>query len=75
MFEPVNQIARARNAGAAAASGDWLMFVDADSYPSVELLREVREAMQSGCLAGGATRAAESRDLALPLVDGVVECG
>jgi glycosyltransferase involved in cell wall biosynthesis len=28
VFEPVNQISRARNAGAAAAVGDWLLFVD-----------------------------------------------
>ena len=34
VFEPVNQIARARNTGAAQASGDWLLFVDADSYPT-----------------------------------------
>jgi glycosyltransferase involved in cell wall biosynthesis len=64
VFEPVNQIARARNAGAAAASGDWLVFVDADSYPSVELFREAGQAMKNGCLAGGATVAADSRDVA-----------
>jgi glycosyltransferase involved in cell wall biosynthesis len=40
VFEPVNQIARARNTGARAASGDWLLFVDADSWPSGELLRD-----------------------------------
>jgi glycosyltransferase involved in cell wall biosynthesis len=63
VFEPVNQIARARNAGAARASGDWLIFVDADSYPSRELSREVAEAVQSGqCLAGGATVAFETPD-------------
>lgn len=56
VFEPVNQIARARNSGAAAATGDWLMFVDADSHPSAELMSDVAEAIQSGkYLAGGAT--------------------
>jgi len=56
VFEPVNQIARARNRGAAAASGDWLIFVDADSHPGIELFAEVAEQIASGrCLAGGAT--------------------
>ena len=56
VFEPVNQIARARNRGAAAATGDWLIFVDADSHPSAGLFEEVAEQIQSGrCLAGGAT--------------------
>jgi glycosyltransferase involved in cell wall biosynthesis len=56
VFEPVNQIARARNSGAAAATGDWLVFVDADSHPSAELLADVAEQILEGrCLAGGAT--------------------
>jgi glycosyltransferase involved in cell wall biosynthesis len=56
VFEPVNQIARARNSGAAAATGDWLIFVDADSQPGVELFADVAEQIQSGrCLAGGTT--------------------
>jgi glycosyltransferase involved in cell wall biosynthesis len=56
VFEPINQIARARNSGAAAATGDWLIFVDADSHPSVELLDDVAEQMETGrCLAGGCT--------------------
>ena len=56
VFEPVNQIARARNTGAAVASGDWLVFIDADSHPSVELLAEVAERIETGrCLAGGCT--------------------
>jgi len=56
VFEPINQIGRARNSGAAAATGDWLIFVDADSHPSPELLADVASAIQSGkCLAGGST--------------------
>src|SRR5688500_11768592 len=37
VFEPVNQISRARNCGAGAASGEWLLFIDADSQPPKEL--------------------------------------
>ena len=56
VFEPVNQIGRARNKGAEAATGDWLIFVDADSHPSRELFGEVAAAIQSGrYLYGGAT--------------------
>jgi glycosyltransferase involved in cell wall biosynthesis len=56
VFEPVNQIARARNSGAASASGDWMVFVDADSRPSFDLLDEVAEQIEAGrCLAGGCT--------------------
>jgi glycosyltransferase involved in cell wall biosynthesis len=56
VFEPVNQIARARNYGAAAATGDWLIFVDADSRPDSKLFAEVAEQVSSGnCLAGGVT--------------------
>jgi glycosyltransferase involved in cell wall biosynthesis len=56
VFEPVNQIARARNTGAAAAEGDWLVFVDADSRPTPELLDDVAAQIESGrCLAGGCT--------------------
>ena len=56
VFEPINQIGRARNAAAAAASGDWLVFVDADSHPSHDLFAQAADAMASGrCLAGGST--------------------
>jgi glycosyltransferase involved in cell wall biosynthesis len=56
VFEPVNQISRARNAGAKAAGGDWLVFVDADSQPSPLLFLEMKEKLEAGdCLAGGAT--------------------
>lgn len=56
VFEPVNHISRARNSGAAAATGDWLVFVDADSHPSRALFADVAKEIQSGnCIAGGAT--------------------
>jgi len=64
VFEPVNQIARARNTGAAQASGEWLLFVDADSYPSMELFADALVEIQRGtCLGGGATVTLESADL------------
>ena len=54
--EPVNQIALARNRGAEVATGDWLLFIDADSHPSAALFAEVAEQIQAGhCLAGGCT--------------------
>ena len=56
VLEPVNQIARARNSGAAVASGDWLVFTDADSHPSAGLFADMAREIQSGdCIAGGAT--------------------
>ena len=60
VFEPHNQISRARNRGAAAATGEWLVFIDADSVPSAGLFADLKEAVDSGrCLAGGSTIAAE----------------
>ncbi len=54
VFEPINQIARARNRGAQAASGDWLIFVDADSVPGACLFSDVADAIASGrCIGGG----------------------
>lgn len=54
VFEPINQIARARNAAAAAAAGDWLVFVDADSHPPAALFADTADAIASGrVLAGG----------------------
>lgn len=56
VFEPVNQIARARNTGAEAATGDWLLFIDADSYPEPALFTDMAERIESGrVLGGGAT--------------------
>jgi glycosyltransferase involved in cell wall biosynthesis len=73
-FDPVNQISRARNTGAAAATGDWLIFVDADSHPGAELFADVAKEIQSGdCIAGGATLRWDRKhfitELLMPLVN------
>jgi glycosyltransferase involved in cell wall biosynthesis len=72
VFEPINQIARARNAGAAAASGDWIVFVDADSHPSPGLFADVADAIDTGrYIAGGATVTLDSPALSLRLFVGL----
>lgn len=72
VFEPVNQIGRARNAGARAARGDWLIFVDADSWPSPGLFLETRDLMSEGrCLAGGATVAYDKAPAGVRLAIGL----
>jgi len=53
VFEPVNQIARARNCGGAAAEGRFLVFVDADTVVSGELLGAALRAMAAGDTCGG----------------------
>lgn len=47
------QIAATRNAGAAEAGGDWLVFVDADTTVTASLLQGVREAFEHGAVGGG----------------------
>ncbi|MEL6657361.1 MAG: glycosyltransferase [Bacteroidota bacterium] len=41
VHEPINQISRARNTGAKAANGQWLLFLDADSYPTPSLIQDL----------------------------------
>lgn len=48
VFEPINQIGRARNAGAAEATGDWLLFVDADSILNPGLLGDILHLIEEG---------------------------
>ena len=75
VFEPVNQIARARNSGAAAATGDWLIFVDADSHPRAELFADVAEQILSGqCLAGGATIRLDEHNLVAEMITSTWNC-
>jgi glycosyltransferase involved in cell wall biosynthesis len=48
VYESINQIARARNTGAAAASGEWLLFLDADTAPTLGLLEAAVERVKAG---------------------------
>jgi glycosyltransferase involved in cell wall biosynthesis len=48
------QIAAARNAGARAATGDLLFFVDADTSVSAEILRSAIGVIRGGAVGGGA---------------------
>ena len=55
IFEPINQIARARNAGVAASRGRHFIFVDADTRIDAALLSEALRLLEAGiCVAGGA---------------------
>lgn len=56
VFEPINQISRARNAGAAVARGEFLIFVDADTSVDANVLgRALEELCEKGVCGGGAT--------------------
>lgn len=56
VFEPVQQIARARNSGARQAQADFLLFLDADTQMNTPLLQKTIELLKSAtCLAGGTT--------------------
>jgi glycosyltransferase involved in cell wall biosynthesis len=74
------QIARARNAGALAAAGGTLIFVDADTIvPAATVLATV-EALRRGAVGGGATVRVDGRlpwwaSLMLPIVQGVLRVG
>ena len=54
-------IAAVRNAGAAAASGDVLMFVDADTLVPPATLLSVLDALRAGAAAGGAPARLDAR--------------
>lgn len=53
VFEPVNQISRARNAGAAVADGRYLIFLDADTLVRATLLRKALDNLSGGACCGG----------------------
>ena len=53
--EPFRQIARARNSGARAAHGSYLIFLDADTYLPPLLLQQALALLDSGTHCGGGT--------------------
>lgn len=53
VFEPINMISKARNAGAKAALSSVLIFIDADTRPSAELLNATLEHMSREDRTGG----------------------
>ncbi len=53
VFEPHNQISKARNTGAAHARGEWLIFVDSDTFLNAALLKGTIERFESGKICGG----------------------
>ncbi|HQC42765.1 MAG TPA: glycosyltransferase [Verrucomicrobiota bacterium] len=53
IFEPENQISKARNKGASIANGDYLIFIDADSFASRVLFKEFLEKISSKNVLGG----------------------
>ena len=61
-FEPVNQISRARNTGATLASGQWLLFMDADTWPPAGLMSEVFEVIDQNGRYIGCGSTVEVRD-------------
>lgn len=58
VFEPERRISRARNAGAEIANGDYLLFVDADTWPDADLIRATLDALDSGAICGGGAHVA-----------------
>ena len=51
----VRQIAGARNAGARAATGEMLLFVDADTIVSPRIVQGAIDALRAGAVGGGAS--------------------
>jgi glycosyltransferase involved in cell wall biosynthesis len=66
----LRQIAAVRNAGACAARGEYLFFVDADTVVNAAVVGEALRALRSGAVAGGAPFRFEGE---LPLWVRVVE--
>src|SRR3954463_8316175 len=53
VFEPHNQIARARNTAAERSVGEWLIFLDADTSLNAGALRATLRLLEGGGVCGG----------------------
>jgi len=67
VFEPINQISRARNAGARVAHGRYLVFLDADTLLPPELLRRALDNLAAGDCCGGGTMVAFDKPISPPI--------
>ncbi|WP_040550966.1 glycosyltransferase [Pedosphaera parvula] len=53
VFEAINSFSGARNKGASVASGEWLIFLDADTLLPAETLADALKEMEGGIAVGG----------------------
>ncbi len=72
VFEPIHQISRVRNAGASAANGDWLIFIDADCWPEAALINDVLDCIRDqGVMGGGSVLKMEDMPFLFNLMIGL----
>jgi len=60
--EDSKNLSRIRNRGAALASGDIIVTIDADSYMSTNMLSEISNALETGRYIGGGARVLPERE-------------
>lgn len=53
VFEPINQISKARNRGVTISKGKLLIFIDADTIITTQLLKNTLEVMKNESIIGG----------------------
>ncbi|MGI9534130.1 MAG: glycosyltransferase family 2 protein [Thermodesulfobacteriota bacterium] len=63
VFEPLNQISRARNSGASRSNGKFIIFLDADTHVSATLFKMALKMLRyEGCCGGGVLLSTGSDD-------------